>query len=193
MVTKRITFLLIAATAFLMSAGSAVFSAEKPTISPICKQCHQPAPNVLRGAMGGVSGKAWTIQINTGPASWLVKFDDKTALAGAEKFSKIPKEKEIAITYREKDGALYAETVSVKPDAHVPDDKLVKLDEMKRLAALGPEKGNFTLVDSRPAPRYHEGHIPGSINIYDADFDKNIDKLPQDRDRLLIFFCGGVT
>lgn len=193
MLVKRITVLLVMVTALLLAAGTAVFSAEKPTIPPICKQCHQPADNVLRGMMGGVSGKAWTIQVNVGPAAWLVKFDENTKLVGAEKFSKIPKEKEIAVTYRQKDGSLYAESVSVKPAAKVAEEKLMKADELARLIALGPEKGNFMLVDSRPALRFNEGFIPGAINIYDADFDKNVEKLPKDKNRLLVFYCAGVT
>ncbi|WP_176719923.1 rhodanese-like domain-containing protein [Desulfuribacillus alkaliarsenatis] len=50
---------------------------------------------------------------------------------------------------------------------------------------------DFVLVDSRPAARYHEGHINGAINIPDADFDKLKDLLPEDKDKKLIFYCGG--
>ncbi len=177
----------------LSYAGLAESQTQKPKITPICKQCHAPDDKILRGTLGGVSGKAGTIQVQVGPAAWLVKFDDETKLVGAEKFSKIPKEKEIAIAFTEKEGSLYAISVSVKPPAKVAEDKLIKTEDVAKLVEMGSEKGNFVLVDSRPGPRYHEGHIPESILIYDADFDKNTEKLPKEKDKLLIFYCGGVT
>lgn len=184
------SLLAIILTSFILTE---VFAADKPTISPICKQCHQPAEKVLRGTLGGVSGKAKTIQVNVGAMSWLAKWDDGTQLVGAESFGNIPKEKEIAVHITEKDGSLYAAKVSVKQPAKVPAEKLIKIEEVAKLVGIGIEKGNFLVVDSRPAPRYNEGHIPTSISIYDAEFEKHTDKLPKEKDKLLIFYCGGPT
>lgn len=48
------------------------------------------------------------------------------------------------------------------------------------------------LVDSRPARlRYDIGHIQGSINIPDTQFDKLTHLLPQDKNREIIFYCQG--
>ena len=58
---------------------------------------------------------------------------------------------------------------------------------------MGPEKGKYTLVDSRPALRVQEGAIPTAINIPFPAFDKMTDKLPKDKAALLIFYCNGVT
>jgi len=176
--------------AMLLSFSFSMAQTEKPKIAPICKQCHKPDEKILRGTLGAVSAKAETIQIQVGPAAWLVKFDDQTKVVGAESLPKIPKEKEIAITLAEKEGALYAVSVSVKQPAKVPEEKLIKTDELSKLIA---EKADFALIDSRPGPRYHEGHIPGAILIYDADFEKNTDKLPKEKDKLIVFYCGGVT
>jgi hypothetical protein len=180
-------------TVVLMAASSGTGQTEKPKIAPICKQCHAPDGKVLRGVLGGISGKAKTIQVNIGAASWLAKWDEDTALVGAESFGKIPKEKEIAAYITEKDGGLYVTKVSVKQPAKVPAEKLIKVEEVARLIETGAEKGRFLIVDSRPAPRYHEGHIPGAVSIYDAEFDKNAGKLPGEKDILLIFYCGGPT
>lgn len=177
----------------IFMATSIMAQTEKPTITPICKQCHQPEKNVIRGTLGNVSMKAETIQVQVGPAVWLVKFDDETKVVGAEAINKIKKDHEISVTYVEKDGKLYALKVGVKPPAKLPEEKKMKIDELSKLIDIGPEKGNYVLIDSRPGPRYHEGHIPGAISIYDAEFDKNIDKLPKDKDKLIIFYCGGVT
>lgn len=189
---RRREFIALAAALWLCIAlGTAMAAdAEKPTIAAICKQCHAPEKGVLRGTLGNVSMKARTIQLQVGPAVWLVKFEDETKLTGAEALNEIPSDKEIAIAIFEKDGDLYASAVSVKPPASIPEEKLIKLEA---LVASMEAKGEFVLVDSRPGPRYLEGHIPGAISIFDGEFDKNLDKLPKQKDTLLIFYCGGVT
>ena len=66
-------------------------------------------------------------------------------------------------------------------------------DEVEKLVAHGPEKGDYTLIDSRPLPRVQEGTIPTAINLPYPAFDKFVDRLPKDKSRLTIFFCQGVT
>lgn len=51
---------------------------------------------------------------------------------------------------------------------------------------------DFVLVDSRPSNVYAEGHINGAINIPDSEFDKFKDLLPKDKDKMIIFYCGGL-
>lgn len=189
---KGLIFMSIIVISLLLTS-TIMAQTEKPTITPICKQCHQPEKNVIRGTLGNVSMKAETIQVQVGPAVWLFKFDDETKVVGAEAINKIKKDHEISVTFVEKDGKLYAVKVGVKPPAKLPEEKKMKTEELSKLVELGPEKGNFVLIDSRPGPRYHEGHIPGAISIYDAEFDKHIDKLPKEKDKLIIFYCGGVT
>lgn len=54
------------------------------------------------------------------------------------------------------------------------------------------EKADIVLIDSRPARRVaSDGTIPGAINISDSNFDKEVDKLPQDKQKEIIFFCQG--
>jgi len=52
---------------------------------------------------------------------------------------------------------------------------------------------NFVLVDSRPKAKYDEGHIPGAINIPFDEWDKYSNLLPEDKEKPLYFYCGGVT
>ncbi|OEH85409.1 hypothetical protein BHU72_04785 [Desulfuribacillus stibiiarsenatis] len=49
----------------------------------------------------------------------------------------------------------------------------------------------FVIVDSRPPAKYNEAHINGAINIPDAEFDKFANRLPEDKSKLLIFYCNG--
>lgn len=56
-----------------------------------------------------------------------------------------------------------------------------------------PPEWNFVIVDSRPAPVFNEGHINGAINIPDSQFEKASSLLPEDKNKLIIFYCGGIT
>ena len=54
------------------------------------------------------------------------------------------------------------------------------------------KKTDMALIDSRPKrKKYDKGHIHTAISIPDMQFDKMTAELPQDKDRLLVFYCGG--
>ena len=56
-----------------------------------------------------------------------------------------------------------------------------------------PMSKDVVIVDSRPKrAKYDKGHIPGAISIPDTYFDKHKDQLPEDKNALLIFYCGGL-
>lgn len=70
--------------------------------------------------------------------------------------------------------------------------KLVDIEFVKQNVDIPPKKG-VMLIDSRPAARqYDPGHIPGAVNIPDSKFDQMAGNLPQDKNTLLIFYCGGL-
>ena len=51
---------------------------------------------------------------------------------------------------------------------------------------------DMAVVDSRPKrKKYDKGHIPTALSIPDTQFDKYKDRLPEDKSKLLIFYCGG--
>lgn len=56
-----------------------------------------------------------------------------------------------------------------------------------------PSEWDFVIIDSRPATVFHEGHINGAINIPDSQFDQFASLLPENKNKMLIFYCGGVT
>ena len=66
-------------------------------------------------------------------------------------------------------------------------------DREQRLRALvGTAVDGVMIIDSRPyKPKYVNGHIPTAVNIPFSQFDKMVDKLPEDKTTLLIFYCGG--
>lgn len=197
MITNKTARILLGVSAVSLLLGpTGLLAAEggKPKVLKPCMQCHTgDGNNDLRGKLGSVSMKAETIKIDTGKASWIVNFDEDTSLDGAEAFNKIGKGKEILVNFRDEDGALFADSVAVKPPAKLDPSQMIKVDELMPLVQQGPEAGKFTIVDARPGKLFIQGHIPGAISIYDAQFDKNLDKLPKNKENLLVFYCGGPT
>ena len=50
----------------------------------------------------------------------------------------------------------------------------------------------MVLVDSRPKEgKYDQGHIPTAINIPDTNFEKMANLLPEKKDAIIVFYCGG--
>jgi len=195
MLYRRILFFVLLVLINVMVMGTYELSyAGKPTIAAPCKQCHQPADNIVRGTLVAVSDKFKTIQVAAGSVVWVMKYGDDLKLKGVTKLFEIPKDKEIGVSFAGNEKNPYAVSLSVKTVAKVAPEKLIYLEEMSKLIALGPEKGNFLLYDSRPAPKCIEGQMPYTISLPFDKFDKLKDKLlPKEKDKLLIFYCGGVT
>lgn len=182
------------AVACLLLPTSGFAEGTKPKVLKPCMQCHKgDSADTIRGKLGSVSMKAETLKVSTGASTWLVSFDDDTKLKGAEAINKIGQDKEIKVKFVEEAGALYATSVSVKQPAKLSEDKIIRLDALAPLVAKGPDAGQFTIVDARPGKLFVTGHIPGAISIYDAQFEKNIGKLPKNKEKLLVFYCGGPT
>ncbi len=172
----------------------------KPTIAQVCTSCHQAAPGELRGVFESVAWKSKSLQLKIDGSTEIVAFDDKALQvldAGKPKPSEAIRDvtagKELRVVYVEKNGVKHATLVSIKGPITIAADKLIGYDDVAKLVALGPDNGNYTLIDSRPLPRFQDGTIPTAINLPYPSFDKLVDRLPKDKSRLTIFFCQGVT
>jgi rhodanese-related sulfurtransferase len=85
--------------------------------------------------------------------------------------------------------AIAADAPTEKPDwfFHNLVDVQFVMDHIKI-----PMPEDVMLIDARPfRPKYVNGHIPMAVSIPDSKFDKMTDKLPKNKDALLIFYCGG--
>jgi len=60
--------------------------------------------------------------------------------------------------------------------------------------AVMPKPENVMIIDARPKRlKYDKGYIPTAVSIPHSKFDKMVDKLPKDKDAVLIYYCGGPT
>jgi hypothetical protein len=172
----------------------------KPTMAKICGNCHTPQEGSLRGNFDLVAYKTQSLQVKIDTATEILRFDPATLkienVKGdnpQEPLRDIPKGKEVRVEYIEKEGRKIATLVVAKPPIRVPAEKQIGTEEVEKLVALGPEKGKYTLIDARPPVRFMEGSIPTAMNIPFVAFDKMVDKLPKEKDALIVYFCQGVT
>jgi rhodanese-related sulfurtransferase len=190
---------LFALGAALTGMAYAQAPAPKPTQPPICNTCHKPDASV-RGYFDNVAFKSSSIQLNLGAAAEIVKFDAKTLKvidAGdakkVEHLREVKKGHETRIEFTTKDGVKTATLISFKGPIKIAQEKLILYPAVQKLVAAGSGKGAHTLIDSRPLPRFQEGTIPTAINLPYPAFDKFLDRLPKEKDKLLVFFCQGIT
>lgn len=149
----------------------------------------------IQGKIANISQKAKTIALSTKDGEFfLMKFTDATILKGAGSADEFKEDETIIALYTTAGDENIA--VSLEKD-------VVKLPEgiqeikTEELAGLISAEKNVVIIDSRPAVRYDEGHIPGAVSIPFAELvtmgDEGAKLLAQYQDRQLIFYCGGPT
>ena len=146
----------------------------------------------LAGSVTGVSRKARLITLDVDNSVQTVRFDEETvglehAVVG-----------EAATVEYRVDGTERVATVIKQRLAKLPPGVTeITVDEVASLIALGPEKGEYFLVDSRPEARYHEGHLPTAVSVPVHNLEKLGNVLfpstAKEKKTLLVFYCGGVT
>jgi Rhodanese-like domain len=194
------TSLLLAALIAASFSTADISEAGKPTIGGPCQKCHTAQPDAVRGNLGKVSPDFKTLQVKAGKLIWVIKYDDQTTVmdgdktAGPDYIKELPGNKEILVSFSGDESKPLATEIAVKQPFKVPDEQKITNDEVVKLVAMGPEKGAYTLIDARPGGGYLGGHIPTAISLpFDSFADNCATTLPQDKDRLLVFYCGGPT
>ena len=189
-VQTLIKFIPVAVLLAFLSAGCSKetgSSAEAPAPKAMEKKSEA---NVYKGPVVGKSNKAKTISITVGKGdaakTMMVRFDDQTE--GLE----FAKKGEAAIINWEQRGDEKFATL-IKPKlAKLPEGVTeIKVDELYQLLE---DQVPMTLVDARPELRYNQGHLPTAVSIpVPLLKEKKAEVLPEDKDKLLIFYCGGYT
>jgi len=200
MITRNKASLFLAALVAVTFSAGGTSQAGKPTIGGPCQKCHKAQTDAVRGNLGKVSTQFSTMQVKVGELVWIVQYDDKTAVvegdkvSGADHIKELPGNKEVLISFSGGESKPLATEVAVKQPFKVPEDQKITNDEVVKLVAIGPEMGRYTLVDARPPGAYLGGHIPTAISLSFDSFESSFATvLPQDKNRLLVFYCGGPT
>ena len=200
MIHRNKTSLLLAILAAATFSTAGISEAGKPTIGGPCQKCHTAQPDAVRGNLGKVSPEFSTLQVSAGNFVWIVKYDDKTRVVDGDKTSgpdaikDLPQSKEILVSFSGGESKPIATEIAVKQPYKVPEKQKITNDEVVKLVSMGPEKGGYALIDARPTGAFLTGHIPTAISLPFDSFEENCSLvLPQDKNRLLVFYCGGPT
>lgn len=184
---KLIPCLIMASFLFTGCAqdGGKTTTAAKPAATEVKQD-----KNVYKGSVTGKSNKAKSISMTVGKGkdakTVMVKFDDNTK--GVEHATP----GHAAIVEYEMRGSDKFATV-IKPKlAKLPAGVTeIKTPEMEKLIA---DKTDMVLIDARPGKRYAAAHMPGAVNLSVPDYEKKAATvLPKDKNKLLVFYCGGPT
>ena len=187
---------LLLAAGLLYGAGPAPAAEEGKSLwGPNCLNCHKfdPQSKLILGDFQSYSRQANLLTVKVGPRPVVVKLTDQTKLENAAAYRDLTGDNAVKIAFEEKPDGYYAQKVTVKPPLKVPANQLLSTKDMEKMVAQGPEAGKFVLIDSRPAYRFQEEHIPGAQNMPLPAFDKLTNMLPQDKAKMVIFYCQGST
>lgn len=175
---------------FILSACAQQTGTQTAAVEKQAEAAQKEDPFVFKGPVVGRSNKARTISITVGQGdgakTMMVRFDDDTE--GLE----YAKKGEAAIIRWEQRGDDKFATVIEPKLAKLPEGVTeIKTEELYKMLQ---DHVPMTLVDARPEMRYNQGHLPGSISIPVPKLKEQGEAvLPEDKNRLLVFYCGGYT
>jgi len=184
--TKFLPFALM--LAFL--ATGCMQQTDSTATAPAPKAAEQADPNVYKGKIEGKSNKAKTVSITVGKGdaakTVMLRFDDDTR--GTE----YAKKGEAAIIKFEQRGEEKFATVIEPKLAKLPEG--VSEIEAEELYKMVSDHVPMLLADARPELRYNQGHLPSAVSIpVPLLKEKKAKVLPKDKDKLIVFYCGGYT
>ena len=148
----------------------------------------QAIADTVKGRIKYVSHKANTIQIdvkNKEPV--VVRFDANTQYKNTPGIKDLNPPDLIKVEYTPGSAA----TLISKVIFGLPPG--VEIDRKELLMILQGKRGPYTLGDSRPPKKVMKGHIPSARPLFPENKEAFLKALPADKNKLLVFYCGGPT
>lgn len=174
--------------AFLVTGCNEKLSTTATAVKPaLTAQELEATGPVYRGKVLAKSIKAQQISIAVGKGKAakiiMVRFDEQTK--GIEQAIR---GHGVIITYELRYGVPFATGIKLKR-AKLPQG--VTVISPAAVDTLIKNNSDFLLIDSRSAKRYATSHLPGAISIPICKTQKLLQTLPNDKNKLLIFYCEG--
>ena len=188
---NRKTMLTLATGLVLMTAPAMA----ENLVAPNCGGCHTSAGSQIWGAVTPGSQTESSFAVAVGSKTWNVRYDKGSTLDRFTSALQLPDDTAVVVDFRKDgNGGVYAEEISYKPSYDFHDlDNVITMAEVAKLLEKSPEAGNYMIVDARGYDNFIEGHLPNAVLIpyYElADFK---DRLPADKNTLVVAYCRGFT
>lgn len=147
----------------------------------------------LTGSVKSVTHTARSIAVEVaGKGVVVFKFDGATQFKNATSANDIIADEVVTVDFTRVGAESLAKAVTKLIAPPPPGVTRVAAAELQKLLKTGGE--SFALIDSRPAGRYAQGHLPGALSIPLNELEKEGEKLlPTDRAKTLVFYCGGLS
>jgi len=139
----------------------------------------------VKGRIQSVSRQAGTVQIEVKDEKVVIRIDNATQLEG---FSSIDELNPPDLIEAEREPGKPATKVKkivfgLPPGVEIDTQALLKI-----MTGATP----YHLFDARPVKTFGKAHIPGARPAHPKD-DNFLSLLPEDKNTLLVFYCGGAT
>lgn len=140
---------------------------------------------VVKGRIETVSKQAGAVQIGVGDRKIVIRIDASTKFDG---FTSIDQLNPPDLIEAEREPGQPATKIKKIVFALPPGVEINTRELLKIMTGKEP----YYLYDARPVRRFGEAHIPGARPAHPKD-DNFLSLLPEDKDVLLVFYCGGPT
>ena len=158
--------------ALLVAGCAGTKKAEEAAAPAAQEKVQQAGPMIYEGEVTGVSQLAKTLSISVGKGD-------------------AAKGRAVKVAYEMRGTDAYATNVQLKLAKLPAGVTEIKTPELQQLIDA---KTAMFLVDSRPAARYNQSHLPGAVSIPVPMLEKKqAALLPKDKNELIVFYCGGPT
>ncbi len=149
----------------------------------------------VKGQVKAVSNKAKTLSITVkDKGQMLFKFNDSTQFINFTKTKEIKYPAAVVVTYKVEGPDKVATSIKKALISLPKGVTEITTDQVAALVDKGPEAGNYFLVDARPATVFSASHIPTAVSIPVPMLKKKGKALlPEDKGKLVVFYCGGPT
>lgn len=183
-------FLVAAVVCFFSSVP--VAASIKAQVSETCKSCHKSDGSTLWGFVRAGSQKDDYFQVQVDGDVWELAYDKSTKLAkNLTTIKELANEKIVMVRFKKDDNKLIATYVSYKtPPSFIPPDDVIETEELVKLLNQNPKDANYIIFDVRGVSNYQEDHIPMAQNLPIYRFFKFKDRLPKDKNTLIVAYCN---
>jgi hypothetical protein len=185
--------MLFVTAALVFAAGSAPAEGGKARMTPICAQCHKDDGRTIWGTIVPGSQQEGSFRVQAGKDVWSVRYDKGSKLKKLATVRDLADEKAVKVVFRsEGDDQVFAEELSYKSNYSFkkPDDTITSA-EVLELLKKDPKKGNYVIFDSRGYDNYIEGHLPGAVLLPNYRYQAFKDRMPKDKNTLIVAYCRG--
>jgi len=189
-VSGLVISLAIAAT--LVVAVSAGAGSSKTRVAGICAECHKEEVNVIRGLIKAGTQGDDTFSVQVGGDVWSVKYDKNTKLKKLNSIKQLGNDEAVRVKFKDDGSTVYAEEISYKPTlGFISPEMVIEIDELATILKKDPQSANYALFDVRGIADFQEGHVPGAVALPFYRLNHFKDRLPKDKNTLIITYCNG--